>query len=221
MHAAPAPVPFAALRLALAALLARAEEIGVFVFGGMLDYYLSRRLERKLAAIIADVRIALLHRAFELIPTLRAFRPRSLPEPVPFDDDAPSVMEEEGDDEQTGPAPEQEPRTIRPSGIVLWPVGRRGHDHSAKRAPYYWLQDNVSTRRLAGRFRALERMLADVDRYARKLARILTQPPRWVRHHPELVADAEPEPVIGPCAVEAPSGAVALDAPAAGADDTS
>jgi hypothetical protein len=203
-----APVPFAALRLAFAALRARAEEIGVFVFGGMLDYYLCRKLERKLAEIIADLRIAVLHRAFELVPTLRAYRPRPLPEPAPFDDDAAPEVEDSDGDLLSKPA--HEPNAIRPMGVNLWPVGRQGQDNSANRQPYYWMPETVPTRRLAGRLQAVERVLADVDRYARRLARLLTRPPRALRHRPDLGADAQPLPVSAEALLGSNAAATAL-----------
>jgi hypothetical protein len=209
MHFAPAPVPLDALRLAFAALLARAAEIGALVVGGRLDYYLHRRLEAKLAPIIAALRIALLHRAFELIPTLRAYKPRPLPEPASIDDahddeaDEP-VPEHESDQDHADehpPAsePERAAHPTRPMNIKLWPVGRCGHDNSANRQPYYWVPETVCTRRLNGRFDSVARILADINRYARKLARILTRPPRWVRRRPDL-ATVEHYPAPTPAA---------------------
>jgi hypothetical protein len=168
-----APTPFSALRLAFAALAARASEIGVFLAAAGLDYYFERRLSHALAKIIAQLRISLLHRAFELIPTLRVYRPRPTQSPL----EAPSYnapMETPCTE-----SPEaQEARAPRSMGIVLWPVGRSGVDTSENRQPYYWLPDSVPAARLAGRFAAVAKILANPTFYARKLARILTRPPR-------------------------------------------
>jgi hypothetical protein len=190
-----APIPFPDLRLAFAALAARAGEIGALVVTGALDYYFHRRLTGALARLIAKLRIALLHRAFALLPTLRAYQPR--PErpqapraPLdPFEPEAAAAAELEPRD----------PAAMRPSGIVLWPVGRHGVDNSEGRQPYYWMPAGVPAARLARRFEAVARILADPDRYARKLAMILSRPPRG--------APAEPEPCAAPEADRAPPGA--------------
>jgi hypothetical protein len=169
-----APIPFADLRLAFAALSARASEIGALVVTGMLDYYLHRRLTHALARLIARLRIALLHRAFALLPTLRDYQPRPARPPAPLAPPDPFALED--------PAPADEsardPAAMRPSGITLWPVGRHGIDNSDGRQPYYWMPDHVPAARLARRFEAVARILADPDRYARKLALILSRPPR-------------------------------------------
>jgi hypothetical protein len=182
------PVPFPELRCAFAALSARASEIGALVLGGMLDYFLHRRLERMLAALIAKVRLALLHCAFDLVPVVRSYVRR--PDP-PFVEPPPYAEEE-----TEAPSP-TEPRAPPRSSIVLWPVGRTGHDNSAGRQPYYWVPDEVCTRRLIGRFAAVAHILANPTIYARKLALILTRPPRCARRNPEFVSLEEPDRVDG------------------------
>jgi hypothetical protein len=183
-----APTPFSALRLAFAALAARAAEIGVFLAAAGLDYYFERRLSHALARIIAKLRISLLHRAFELIPTLQEYRPRPTQSPC----EPPAYDETPCDSPCADASDAPKPHAPRPMGIVLWPVGRHGVDTSENRKPYYWMPDSVPTARLAGRFAAVAKILANPTFYARKLALILTRPPRASADAPQTEDGALP-----------------------------